>query len=247
MWLMYTTYGYTYPQRIWWDREKLWEHLLSSLHKEKGVIILSTERKSIPLKCGCLWEEKVIGNWWLSSKNIRLTWNKAKYSRRIFSLHTIDYTVVTISLYYFEFQVLWTFCLYLILQIVFIVCRYGMPKAPQGSMLKVGWFVFAVSKYVLSTFLLRTLFLKNEETIFHSNKDQHFKINTDVICFLICTPYFDFTSCPYSVFCNKRKSPFTCCIHLSSLFISFNLEQFLCLFYPWSLVDHKPVILYNVP
>lgn len=169
MWLMYATRGYTYPQRIRWDREKLWEHLSFSLHKEKGLIILSTERKSIPLNYGCLWEEKVKGDSWLSSKNVRLTWNKAKYSRRIFfSLHTIDYTVVTISLYYFEFQVLWTFCLYLILQIVFILCQYSMPKSPQGSMLKVGCFVFAVSKYVLYTFLLRTLFPKNEETIFHS-------------------------------------------------------------------------------
>lgn len=154
MWLMYTTYVFSYPQRIWWDREKLWEHLLFSLHKEKGVIILSTERKSIPPKYGCLWEEKTIGKWWLSSKNIRLTWNKAKVFKRdfFFPLLTIDYTVVTIDLYYFEFQVLWAFCLYLKLQIVFILCQYSMPRAPQGSVLKVGCFAFAVSKYVLYTF-----------------------------------------------------------------------------------------------
>lgn len=69
-----------------------------------------------------------------------------------FPLHTIDYTVVTIYLYYFEFQVLWAFCLYLKLQIVFILCQYSMPRAPQGSVLKVGCFAFAVSKYVLYTF-----------------------------------------------------------------------------------------------
>lgn len=86
-----------------------------------------------------------------------------------FPLLTIDYTVVTIYLYYFEFQVLWAFCLYLKLQIVFILCQYSMPRAPQGSVLRLAalLLLFPNMFYILF-FLLRTLFPKNEETIFHS-------------------------------------------------------------------------------
>lgn len=142
------------------------EHLYFSLWKKKGVIILNTERKSIPLNMIDYEKEKTKDNWWLSSKNIRLTWSKAKVLKRdSFPLNTIDYVVVTIYLYYFEFQVLWTFCPYLILQILFIWYQYSKPLAPQSSTLKwlaVLFLLFPNMFYILF-FLLNTLcFLKTK-------------------------------------------------------------------------------------
>ena len=82
-------------------------------------------------------------------------------------------------------------------------------------------------------------------------KDQHFKINIDVICFLICTPYFDFTSCPYNVFCNQRKPPFTCYIcqvplspiTWNSSFVFFNLGVLLTTSQLFCTVSHNLVLV----
>lgn len=94
-------------------REKMGKATSFLFRKRKGVIILSWERQNSPLKKESFWEQekKIIKNLMTFRQKHRAYMKQTKSIKEGFSpLITVDYILVTIHLYCFDFQIPNTSC-----------------------------------------------------------------------------------------------------------------------------------------